>query len=54
MDIFSENNDFDYEDIDDSFYNGKIHSSNNFFLKRKQWMITTLIIVIFIWVKMKI
>ena len=27
MDIFSENNDFDYEDIDDSFYNGKIHSS---------------------------
>ena len=35
MDIFSENNDFDYEDIDDSFYNGKIHSSNNFFLKKK-------------------
>ena len=35
MDIFSENNDFDYEDIGDSFYNGKIHSSNNFFLKKK-------------------
>ena len=35
MDIFSENNDFDYEDIDDNFYNGKIHSSNNFFLKKK-------------------
>ena len=35
IDIFSENNDFDYEDIDDTFYNGKIHSSNNFFLKKK-------------------
>ena len=35
MDIFSENNDFDYEDINDNFYNGKIHSSNNFFLKKK-------------------
>ena len=35
IDVFSENNDFDYEDIDDNFYNGKIHSSNNFFLKKK-------------------
>lgn len=35
MDIFSENNDFDYDEIDDNFYNGKIHSSNNFFVKKK-------------------